>query len=257
MASRKPATLGLIALLTLTSHAWGQSETKTDTAKTDSNTSSEPTKDDTKDKTPSLEKATFGGGCFWCMEAVFERVPGVKKVVSGYAGGRGPRPTYEAVHTGTTGYAEVVQITFDPSVIAYDELLTVFWHSHDPTSLNRQGPDFGTQYRSVIFYHSEKQKEEARKSYQEITRRREFIRPIMTDLEPMTRFWPAENYHQNYYRRNRAAPYCTMNIDPKMVKLRYILQELQNQRDTKAKAKETAGENSNPSEAKASSETPR
>lgn len=255
MASRKPATLGLIALLTLTSHAWGQSETKTDTAKPDSNTSSEPTKDDTKDKAPALEKATFGGGCFWCMEAVFERAPGVKKVVSGYAGGRGPRPTYEAVHAGVTGHAEVVQITFDPGVISYDELLTVFWHSHDPTSLNHQGPDFGTQYRSVIFYHSEKQKEEAQKSYREITRRREFSRPIVTELAPMTRFWPAEDYHQDYYRRNRAAPYCQRNIDPKMVKLRYILKELQNQRAMKAK--ESSGGKSGQSEARASSETSR
>jgi peptide-methionine (S)-S-oxide reductase len=228
MASPRLATLGLIALLALNSRSWGQAEGSDTTPTKDGAADTAAAKPVAKGKAkaPALEKATFGGGCFWCMEAVFERVPGVKSVVSGYAGGNTPRPTYEAVHADVTGHAEVIQITFDPEVISYDELLSVFWHSHDPTSLNRQGPDFGTQYRSIILYHSEAQKDAAIKSYRELTRSGEFGRPIVTDLVPMTKFWPAEKYHQDYYRRNRAAPYCQMNIDPKMVKLRYILQEL-------------------------------
>jgi peptide-methionine (S)-S-oxide reductase len=168
---------------------------------------------------PKLEKATFGGGCFWCTEAVFERVPGVKTVVSGYSGGTIPYPTYEMVCTGLTGHAEVVQIEFDPDKVSYEKLLKVFFATHDPTTLNAQGPDFGTQYRSVIFYHDEAQKETAQKLYKAITAARVFDDPIVTDLVPFSAFYPADKYHQDYYRRNRTAPYCQMYIVPKLQKL--------------------------------------
>ncbi len=233
MSLRFMMGLTLTTLLGWSGSAWGQSESKSDAEKPELSV----TKEKEKEKAPALEKATFGGGCFWCMEAVFERLPGVKSVVSGYAGGNEPRPTYEAVHAGATGHAEVIQIVYDPSIITYDDLLTVFWHSHDPTSLYRQGPDFGTQYRSVILYHSEKQKEQAQKSYQELMKNREFSQPIVTQLAPLTRFWPAENYHQNYYRRNRADPYCQVNIDPKIMKLRYTLQQLQAKKAREAQEK--------------------
>lgn len=237
MFSRTMTLLGLAALLISNPSTWGQSESKTESTKPASENSKEAPKD--KEKPPALKRATFGGGCFWCMEAVFERVPGVKSVVSGYAGGNEPHPTYEAVHEGATGHAEVIQIVFDPSIITYDDLLTVFWHSHDPTSLFRQGPDFGTQYRSIILYHSEAQKKAAQKSYQDLMKNGEFARPIVTQLVPMKRFWPGENYHQNYYRRNRGDPYCQVNIDPKMVKLRYILAELQARKAAKARSSST------------------
>lgn len=173
-------------------------------------------------KTPKLERATFGGGCFWCLEAVYERIPGVKKVVSGYAGGSVPNPTYEMVCSGLTGHAEVVQLTYDPEVAPYEKLLKVFWACHDPTTLNRQGPDFGTQYRSVILYHSEDQRKAALKSYKELTQAGVFADPIVTQLEPLKAFYPAEGYHQDYFRRNRSAPYCQAEIVPKLRKLKLI-----------------------------------
>lgn len=173
-----------------------------------------------EDAKPRTEKATFGGGCFWCLEAVFERVPGVKSVVSGYSGGNVKRPSYEMVHTGTTGHAEVIQIVFDPEVVSYEDLLEVFWHCHDPTTLNRQGPDEGTQYRSIILYHNEDQKEAALASYRELTASRAFADPIVTQLVPFKVFYPAERYHQDYFRRNKNAPYCQAYIVPKIEKLR-------------------------------------
>jgi peptide-methionine (S)-S-oxide reductase len=148
---------------------------------------------------PKTEVATFGAGCFWHVEAEFEWLPGVKSAVSGYSGGSLTDPTYEAVHEGWTGHAEVVRVEYDPSVISYEQLLKAFWSGHDPTQLNRQGPDFGTQYRSVIFYHSPEQKKAALKSYEELTRARVFRAAIVTQLVPAETFYPAEEYHQNYY----------------------------------------------------------
>lgn len=165
----------------------------------------------------STELATLGGGCFWCVEAVYEQVPGVLKVVSGYAGGHVPDPTYEQVCTGTTGHAEVAQITFDPSKISYEDLLRWFWKAHDPTTLNRQGADVGTQYRSAIFTHSETQKAVAERSMAEA--QRDVADPIVTEITPLERFYPAEDYHQQYYRNHSAAPYCMFVIRPKLKKL--------------------------------------
>lgn len=167
-----------------------------------------------------LEKATFGGGCFWCLEAVFERIPGVRSVVSGYAGGTVPRPSYELVSTGMTGHAEVVQITYDPRLVTYDKLLDTFWEFHDPTTPNRQGPDEGTQYRSIILFHSEEQKQAALKSYHRLVEGQAFAAPIVTQLVPLSKFYPAEKYHQDYYRRHRNDDYCQMYIVPKLIKLK-------------------------------------
>jgi len=165
----------------------------------------------------TLEKATFGGGCFWCVEAVFERVEGVHAVVSGYAGGTKENPTYEEVCTGRTGHAEVVQISFDPAKVTYEQLLDLFWNAHDPTTLNRQGADVGTQYRSVIFTHSEVQRAAAERSKNEA--QKQFSAPIVTEIAPLTKFYEAENYHQDYFANNRTAAYCTFVIAPKLKKL--------------------------------------
>lgn len=164
------------------------------------------------------EQTTFGAGCFWCVEAVFERLPGVQSVVAGYAGGTKPNPTYEEVCTGRTGHAEVAQITFDPKKISYEQLLEVFWEAHDPTTLNRQGVDVGTQYSSVIFYRDEKQKIAAEKSKQEA--QKNFRDPIATEIKPLTHFYRAENYHQDYYNKNPYAPYCIFVIRPKLEKIK-------------------------------------
>ena len=165
-----------------------------------------------------MEKATFGAGCFWCVEAVFEQLDGVTSVAAGYAGGTKPYPTYEEVCTGKTGHAEVAQITFDPAKISYDQLLDVFWEAHDPTTLNKQGADTGTQYRSVIFYQNEQQRLAAEKSRAKAQRK--FQSPIVTEIKPLTEFFKAENYHQDYYRNNPAAPYCRFVIAPKLEKLK-------------------------------------
>jgi peptide-methionine (S)-S-oxide reductase len=167
-----------------------------------------------------MEKATLGGGCFWCLEAVYQEVDGVSKIVSGYAGGHVPNPSYEAVCTGTTGHAEVVQLEFDPAKVSYKELLEVFFAIHDPTTLNRQGNDSGPQYRSAIFWHDEKQKDTAREVIAEFTADKAFGDPIVTEVTQLDRFWPAETYHQDYYRRNTAQPYCTFVISPKLAKFR-------------------------------------
>ncbi|MGD0338854.1 MAG: peptide-methionine (S)-S-oxide reductase MsrA [Bacteroidota bacterium] len=163
------------------------------------------------------EKATFGAGCFWCTEAIFERLDGIKSVVSGYSGGTVPNPSYEEVCTGKTGHAEVVQITYNPAKISYERLLHIFWECHDPTTLNRQGADIGTQYRSVIFYHDESQKYLAEKIKDDV--QKNFHDPIMTEILSLTNFYPAENYHQDYYKVNPEAPYCRLVITPKLKKL--------------------------------------
>jgi peptide-methionine (S)-S-oxide reductase len=166
------------------------------------------------------ETATLGGGCFWCLEAVYLELRGVERVVSGYAGGQPANPSYELVCTGTTGHAEVVQITYDPDVIAFGELLDVFFTIHDPTTLNRQGADQGTQYRSVIFSHSPQQRAEAERKIAELTAAGVWDDPIVTQVAPLEAFYPAEAYHQDYYRRNQANPYCGVVIAPKVAKAR-------------------------------------
>lgn len=166
------------------------------------------------------ETATLGGGCFWCLEAVYLDVEGVERVVSGYAGGPSPNPTYEAVCSGVTGHAEVVQVTFDPAVIGYREILEIFFGIHDPTTLNRQGHDVGTQYRSVIFFHSDEQKATAETVMRELSAEGVWGDPIVTQLEPAPEFFPAEAYHQEYFRRNPNAGYCRVVVAPKVAKFR-------------------------------------
>ena len=166
-----------------------------------------------------LEQATLGGGCFWCLEAVYENVRGVQKVVSGYAGGHRPNPTYEQVCTGTTGHAEVVQVTYDPTVVSYRELLEIFFEIHDPTTLNRQGADVGSQYRSVIFYHHEAQRVAAEAMIAELESAGRWSTLIVTQVAPFEAFYPAEAYHQQYFRKNPAQPYCRAVVAPKVTKL--------------------------------------
>ena len=168
----------------------------------------------------SEEIATLGGGCFWCLEAVFELLEGVERVESGYAGGSVPSPSYEQVCAGITGHAEVVQVTFDPGVITYREILEVFFATHDPTTLNRQGPDVGTQYRSVILTHSGQQRQVAEEVIATLDREGIFSNPIVTEVAELTEFYPAEGYHQEYYRNNPSQPYCRVLIDPKVAKFR-------------------------------------
>lgn len=169
----------------------------------------------------NLEIATVGGGCFWCTEAVFQEIKGVEKVVSGYSGGNAPgRPTYREVCSGLTGHAEVVQITFDTNIISYEDVLVIFMTTHDPTTLNRQGGDHGTQYRSVIFYHDEIQKETAEAVLKKITSY--YDDPIVTEIAPLDIFYEAEEYHQNYYRNNTSEGFCSFVITPKLSKLRKL-----------------------------------
>lgn len=167
-----------------------------------------------------LQTLTLGGGCFWCLDAVFRELRGVEKVQSGYAGGTVPNPSYRQVCTGKTGHAEVVQITFDPEAITYRELLEVFFTIHDPTTLNRQGPDVGTQYRSAIFHHTREQKAVAEAVIGELAAAKLWDAPIVTEVSPLTAFYPAEEYHRDYYRRNPEEPYCSMVIAPKVAKAR-------------------------------------
>lgn len=171
-------------------------------------------------KAKNKSKATFGAGCFWCVEAVFQDLKGVESVTSGYAGGTVKNPTYRQVCSGTTGHAEVAQILFDPAVISYENLLTVFWHTHNPTTKNRQGADVGPQYRSVIFYHDEEQKQKAEKSLKETEASSLWDGPIVTDIEPINTFYKADDDHQNYYKNNPGAGYCSFVIGPKIQKLR-------------------------------------
>ena len=172
-----------------------------------------------------LKKATFGSGCFWCTEAVFERLNGVHSVVSGYAGGTVENPTYEEVCNGTTGHAEVTQITYDPDKITFDVLLEVFWKTHDPTTLNRQGNDVGTQYRSVIFYHDEEQKQLAEKYKEELDKSGAWDKPIVTEISPLTNYFEAEDYHQDYYKNNPNQGYCTFVIAPKVEKFEKVFKD--------------------------------
>ena len=166
----------------------------------------------------SLEQATFGSGCFWCTEAVFQNLNGVSKVVSGYTGGQTSNPTYEDICTGQTGHAEVIQIDFDPEVISFNELLLVFFKTHNPTTLNKQGGDEGTQYRSVIFYHSQEQKQQAQLMIDNLEKGLVYEKSIVTEITPISVFYNAEDYHQNYFNQNTNKPYCSLVIQPKLNK---------------------------------------
>ena len=170
------------------------------------------------DQTSSTETITLAGGCFWCLEAVYDQVRGVNDVLSGYAGGTVASPSYELVCTGSTGHAEVVQVTFDPSVISYREILEIFFDTHDPTTLNRQGADIGTQYRSAIFYHSERQKADAEAVVRELTEAGAYSAPIVTEITALSAFHPAEDYHQEYFENNPTRPYCRAVVGPKVAK---------------------------------------
>ena len=191
----------LIGLVLATATVYGQGKTKPTSMKTE-------------------QLATFGNGCFWCTEAVFLAVKGISKVESGYSGGTVKNPTYREVCTGLTGHAEVIRITFDPTVISYADLLEIFWNTHDPTTLNRQGADEGTQYRSVIFYHDEEQRKTAEQYKAQLEASRVYKNRIVTEISPLTNYYPAEDYHQNYYALNPDQGYCQYVIRPKVEKFR-------------------------------------
>lgn len=173
----------------------------------------------------SLDTVTFGSGCFWCTEAIFQRIQGVKSVVSGYSGGARSNPTYDQVSSGATGHAEVIQITFDPKEISFEALLEIFWKTHDPTTLNRQGADVGTQYRSVIFYHNEAQRQSAEAIKTGLNASGAWNRPIVTEISEFKAFYKAENYHQNYFNNNKNAPYCNFVIVPKLEKFEKVFKD--------------------------------
>jgi len=177
------------------------------------------------DNLTNTDTVTFGTGCFWCTEAIFQDVDGVISVVSGYSGGNVANPTYEQIGTGATGHAECLNIIYDTTKVSYDELLEIFWQTHDPTTLNRQGNDVGPQYRSVIFYRNQQQKETAEKYKSELDKSGAFSNPIVTTLEPMSVFYKAENYHQNYYNQNGNQPYCQFVIKPKVEKFRKVFKD--------------------------------
>ncbi len=180
-----------------------------------------------------METATLAGGCFWCTEAIFKRLKGIMSVTPGYAGGERPNPTYDQIHSGATGHAESIQLTFDPAIIPYGKILEVFWHTHNPTTLNRQGNDVGEEYRSIIFYHTDEQKRIAEQSKQEIEHSGLYKDPIVTEIVPYTTFYTAESEHKEFYEHNHNSPYCTFVIDPKIQKL---LKEFSN--DVKEEYKE-------------------
>ncbi len=172
-----------------------------------------------------MELATFGAGCFWCVEAIFQRVDGVSKVVSGYSGGHVKNPSYKEVCQGTTGHAEVCQLSYDPKVVSYEELLEVFWQTHDPTTLNRQGNDTGTQYRSAVFYHNESQKELAEAYKKQLDASGTFKNRIVTEIVPYQTMYVAEDYHQNYFNQNGSQPYCSIVIRPKVEKFKKVFKD--------------------------------
>lgn len=190
-----------------------ESQKTTETGKV--NNKSTPTK---KESNMNLDTATFGAGCFWCVEAVFQRLKGVDTVISGYSGGKIANPTYREVSSGLTGHAEVIQITYDPNIISFEQLVEVFFYTHDPTTLNRQGADEGTQYRSAIFYHTEEEKNIAEKIKNKLNADNTFGKPIVTEISEFVKFFPAEDYHQNYYNQNGQQPYCKIVISPKVGK---------------------------------------
>ena len=186
---------------------------------------STPAADDTADDKP-MAKATFAGGCFWCTEAVYKEIKGVKEVTSGYIGGKNPNPTYKQVCTGLTGHAEAVEIEYDPDLVPYEKLLEVFFATHDPTTLNRQGADSGTQYRSGVFYHDDEQKQIADKVIERLNVARVFPQRIVTEVTEASTFYPAEDYHQDYFENNPFQPYCQAAVSPKVAKVRKVFKDL-------------------------------
>ena len=200
----------IIVLLFVWIQANGQDKTKKENQMTNNN---------------KLELATFGSGCFWCVEAIFQRVEGVEKVVSGYSGGHVKNPAYKEVCQGTTGHAEVCQLSFDPDVVSFEELLEVFWQTHDPTTLNRQGNDVGTQYRSAIFYHNDQQKALAKKYRKKLDESEVFNDPIVTEIKAYKKMYVAEDYHQNYFNENGSQPYCSFVIQPKIDKFNKVFKD--------------------------------
>lgn len=188
-------------------------------------TESEKTNPAVSGSTLKTETATFGSGCFWCTEAIFQRLIGVEKVSSGYSGGKFENPTYREICTGTTGHAEVVQVEYNPVEVSYEDLLHVFWKTHDPTTLNRQGADTGTQYRSVIFYHNEEQRQLAEEYKKKLDASGAYKKQIVTEISPLKNFFQAENYHQDYYNANGEAPYCQFVIAPKIDKLKQVFKD--------------------------------
>jgi peptide-methionine (S)-S-oxide reductase len=172
-----------------------------------------------------IEKATFGSGCFWCTEAIFKRLKGVEKVKSGYSGGEKEDPTYEEVCGGTTGHAEVIRVEYDAEIVSYKDLLEVFWRTHDPTTLNRQGNDVGTQYRSVVFYHDENQRNLAEDYKKRLTEEQIWPDPIVTEISPLRNFYEAENYHDDYFDRNGGQPYCAFVVAPKVEKFKKVFED--------------------------------
>lgn len=212
---KKVLLLTVIIFLAITGYSC--SKTKSENKKTD--------KDFMILENVKTDTATFGSGCFWCTEAIFERVNGVLYVVSGYAGGLVDNPTYEEVCTGSTGHAECTQITFNPEVITYDELLEIFWKTHDPTTLNRQGNDVGTQYRSVVFYHNDEQKQKAEYYKRKLEEAKIWNDPIVTEISPLKKFYAAEKYHQDYYANNPYQGYCAFIITPKVEKFEKVFKE--------------------------------
>ena len=210
----------LLALLLLQLTACGQNHRyeQSKTFKQMTNETAKPTETKT-------EVATFGAGCYWCTEAQFQMLKGVKNVESGFTGGQVTNPTYKQVCSGTTGHAEVCNITYDPSVISFDELLAAFWTCHDPTQLNRQGNDVGTQYRSAIFYHNEEQHKKAEEYKKKLNDEKAWDKPVVTEIAPFTIFYKAEDYHQNYYNDNEAQPYCQFVIQPKVEKFKKVFKD--------------------------------
>jgi peptide-methionine (S)-S-oxide reductase len=213
----KSVALMFLMAFSLVACAQKDNYTKSNTFKQMNNTKT--------DSNQETQIATFGAGCFWCIEAQFQQLDGVEKVVSGYSGGFVQNPTYKQVCTGTTGHAEVINIYFDPKKVSYDELLAAFWTAHDPTQLNRQGNDIGTQYRSVIFYHNDEQKQKAEMYKQRLNDEKAYANSVVTEISPYTEFYKAEDYHQNYYNDNSSQPYCMMVVQPKLEKFKKVFKD--------------------------------
>ena len=217
--------LQLTGIFTLLFNANGETINKIKQMENKSNNSPAASETIQTGNSSSIDTLTLGGGCFWCVEAVYEMLDGVIKVESGYSGGTVKNPSYREVCTGNTGHAEVVQITFDSSKISIDEILKVFFTVHDPTSLNKQGPDVGTQYRSVIFYRNDHQREIAKSIIDDLNNNNVYLKPVVTQLVPFTNFYKAEDYHQDYYNQNKEAPYCRLVIQPKLEKFEKLFKD--------------------------------
>jgi methionine-S-sulfoxide reductase len=215
----------LVTLLAIVSDACGEKTNKKIQMENKDKLTSTATGSDLSDNSSSIDTITLGGGCFWCVEAVYEMLDGVKKVESGYSGGTVKNPSYREVCTGKTGHAEVAQITFDSSKTSIEEILKVFFTVHDPTSLNKQGNDVGTQYRSVIFYRNDHQREIAKSIIDDLNDNNVYLKPIVTQLVPFTHFYKAEDYHQDYYNQNKEAPYCRLVIQPKLEKFEKLFKD--------------------------------